>query len=183
MKIGEKIRQLRKQQDMTLKELSEKSGVALATLSRMENNKMTGTLESHINIARVLSVSLPELYSEVIIEEKRAEVQPHTGAADTFVHTEKSSFRILTSKVLSKKMMPIMLTIQPGGSTNKEESRKGTEKFLYILDGLLEAVIGNESFTVHKKDTLYFDASVPHFFKNVGTVPVKAICVICPPAL
>lgn len=183
MRIGEQIRYLRKQQNMTLEELSEKSGVALATLSRMENNRMIGTLKSHTHIARALSVTLTELYSKVIMEEKRAEFTPHTATTDTFVHTEKSLFKILTSKALSKKMMPIMLTIQPAAQTHKEECRKGTEKFLYVLEGMLEAVIGKESFILHKKDALYFDASLPHFFKNTGKTIANTICVICPPAL
>ena len=54
MFIGQRIKQLREAQKMTLTELSEKSGVQLATLSRMENMKMTGTLESHIAIAQTL---------------------------------------------------------------------------------------------------------------------------------
>lgn len=183
MNIGDKIRYLRQQQKMTLKELSQKSNVALATLSRIENNKMTGTIESHINIAKTLGVALTELYSGVVIEEKKAEFQPHTALSDTFTHTEKASFRILTSKVLSKKMMPIMLTIQPNGQTNKEESPKGTEKFLYILNGAVEANIGKENFNLHQKDVLYFDASLPHSLKNIGKIAASAICVICPPAL
>ena len=44
MLIGEIIHRLRKEKKMTLVELAEKSGVALATLSRIENGRMTGTL-------------------------------------------------------------------------------------------------------------------------------------------
>jgi len=183
MNIGDKIRKLRKQENITLKELSQKSGVALATLSRMENNKMTGTFESHVNIAKALGVALPELYSDVIIEEKKAELLPHSATSDTFVHSTKSSFKILANKVLSKKMMPVLLTIQPAGRTNKEEAQKGSEKFIYVLEGELEAVIGDERYKVGKKDSLYFYASSPHYFINIGKGPVSAICVICPPAL
>ena len=43
--IGKIIHKLRKDRKMTLVELAQKSGVALATLSRMENGRMTGTLE------------------------------------------------------------------------------------------------------------------------------------------
>lgn len=183
MNIGEKIKQLRTQQKMTLKELANKSKVALATLSRMENNKMTGTLECHNSIARALGITLTELYSEIITEEKKVEIHSHNAPADTFVHTQKSSFKILTNKALSKKMMPVLLTIQPGGQTNQEETNKGVEKFLYVTGGALEAYIGNETFTLHKNDTLYFDASLAHYFKNTSKVTANAICVICPPAL
>lgn len=184
MNVGEKIHNCRKQQKVTLKQLSDKSGVALATLSRMENGKMVGTLDSHIRIAKALGIALPELYSEVVVKEQKVELQAHGATADTFVHDAgKSSIRMLTSKVLSKKMMPIFITIQVGGATHKEESPKGAEKFIYVLEGSLEVIIGKERFELHKQDTLYFDASLPHLFKNIGKVEVNAICVACPPAL
>ena len=66
MHVGEIIHKLRKSKKMTLLELSNTSGVALATLSRMENGKMTGTLESHMNICKALEVNLPDLYKDAI---------------------------------------------------------------------------------------------------------------------
>lgn len=62
MKIGDTIRLLRKAKKMTLQELSNKSGVALASISRMETGRMSGTIESHNDIARVLGVTLSYLY-------------------------------------------------------------------------------------------------------------------------
>jgi phosphoribosylamine-glycine ligase len=55
---GEIIHGLRKEKKITLLELSEKSGVALATLSRIENGKMTGTLKSHMNICKTLEIDI-----------------------------------------------------------------------------------------------------------------------------
>lgn len=48
MHIGRIIRRLRKERKITLLELSQKSGVAIATLSRIETGKMTGRLKSHL---------------------------------------------------------------------------------------------------------------------------------------
>ena len=70
MEVGSKIRMLRKEKNMTLEELSNESGVALATLSRIENNKMNGTMHSHLNICKALKVSISELYKELENEDK-----------------------------------------------------------------------------------------------------------------
>jgi len=183
MKIGNKIRALRKARKMTLQELCEKSEVQLATLSRMENNKMTGTLESHIEIAKALSIPLAELYSDVVVEEKNIDVRTKSTSDDVFVHSDQSSYAILAKKVLSKKMMPILLNIEAGGKTNSEEASPGTEKFIFILDGEIEAVISDEKYKIGKSESIYFDASLPHYFKNTNKKQAKAICVITPPAL
>ena len=71
MYIGKRVQELRKVRGMSLTELAEKSGVQIATLSRIENMKMTGTLESHMNIARALGVDVTQLYSAIIREESK----------------------------------------------------------------------------------------------------------------
>lgn len=183
MKIGRIIKKLRKGKKMTLQELSTKSGVALATLSRIENERMTGTIESHLQICKALDITLPELYSEIEESKKVVDVQPEAERSEVFVHNKKSSSEILTSDVLSKKMMPIMVNIEKGGSTHKEETKGGVEKFIYVLDGKVETLIGKEKYVLGKGDTLYFDASLPHIFKNIGNVEAKIISVISPPVL
>lgn len=183
MKIGNKIRQLRKSKKMTLQELSENSGVALATLSRMENNRMTGTLESHIGIAKALGIALADLYSDIGLEEKNIDVKKAGESSDVFVHSDKSSYELLTKKVLNKKMMPVLFNIESGGSTNQEESSLDTEKFIYVLEGELTAVIAEKEYKIGRSESIYFNGSLPHYLKNQTNAAVKAICVITPPAL
>jgi quercetin dioxygenase-like cupin family protein/lambda repressor-like predicted transcriptional regulator len=183
MHIGAIIHKMRKEKRMTLAELSEKSGVALATLSRIENGKMTGTLESHMSIATALETELPDLYKELVVSKKSVEVRSKESAGNVFVHTKKSSSEMLASNVSTKKMMPILIRISKGGSTSREETRPGFEKFIYILDGKVEANIGDEIFSLTKGDTLYFESSVPHHFKNIGPDDSSLICVTTPPIL
>ncbi|HOW36583.1 MAG TPA: XRE family transcriptional regulator [Candidatus Omnitrophota bacterium] len=183
MLIGQKLKELRLQAKMSLTELSEQSGVQLATLSRMENLKMTGTLESHIAITKALGVSLTDLYKDIAVEEKRIEVRKSQTPNDVFVHSDKSSYEILTGKVMSKKMMPILLKIEPGGKTNTEQNVPGTEKFVFVLEGTIEIHIKEETYPLSKHNTLYFDAALPHYFVNKAKAPARVICVITPVAL
>ena len=183
MQIGKKIKQLREERKMSSTELSQKSGVQLATLSRMEHLKMTGTLESHLKIAQALGVSLPQLYSDIINEENKIEVKTSKSPSEVFVHSKKSSYEILTAKVLSRKMMPILLKIESGGETHKEQNQMGCEKFIFVLEGKIEAKVGDDSFQLAKNNSLYFDASVKHTFINTGKATAKMLCVTTPVSL
>jgi len=183
MKIGARIRELRQESGLTLEELSKKSGIALATLSRIENEKMMGTIESHMKICKAIGITLPRLYSGLEKEKKEIDVQKGKLRTEVFVHNKKSSSEMLTSKVLDKKMMPIMLKIQPDGSSDKEENKIGTEKFIFVINGEIEAIIGDEKYKLTKGDTLYFVASHPHIFKNIGKAEAQCICIISPPSL
>lgn len=179
------MQELRKGRKMSLTDLAEKSGVQIATLSRMENQKMTGTLESHMQIAQALEIDLTELYKDVTVQnaEDRIEVQKKDAQADIFNYSDKSSYEILTSKILNKKMMPVLLKIEPGGATNKEQNNTGSEKFIFILEGHVAIEIGEKFYDLAQGNTLYFDSSLPHIFKNSGKHIAKLICVTTPVAL
>lgn len=183
MLIGKRLRQLREAQKMTLSELADKSGVQIATLSRIEHLKMTGTLESHIAVARALGIELTQLYRGLDQEEPTPDLKNAKVAGEVFSHNTKSSYEILTANLMQKKMMPILLKIDPGGRTNKEQNIIGTEKFIFVLDGRLDVHVGKQSYSLLKNNTLYFDAGIEHYFENPGNKPCKAIGVVTPVSL
>lgn len=183
MKIGKRIRSLRKKAKLKLIELSEKSGIALATLSRIEHEKMTGTLDAHLAVARALGLTLSELYEDIELDTQRVTVLEEKAHSDVFVHNDKASYEMLTMGVLKKKMMPVMIKLEPQGETNSEQAPVGIEKFIYVLEGEMNAVIGTKIHALKPGDTLYFEAHLPHYFKNESEFPAKAILVSTPPTL
>ena len=78
-------------------------------------------------------------------------------------------------------VIPLLITIQKGGETHKEENKVGTEKFIYVLDGKLYVKIGKEEYNLSKGDSVYFDASLPHVFQNGGKSDTKVLCLLTPP--
>jgi quercetin dioxygenase-like cupin family protein len=184
--VGERLRTLRKTQKVTLVELAKSSGVDSATISRIETGQMTGTLESHIKLARALGVKVTQIYAGIEDALARAVVAALAAGSRTEVYLHeagKASLAMLTTDVLKKKLMPVLITIEPEGSTNREESRVGTEKFLYVLEGTVEVRLGDEPHQVKKGSTLYFDASVPHVLHNPTAKVARCLAVITPPAL
>lgn len=181
MKLGKRLKALRKGRKITLKELAEKSGVQIATLSRMENDIMTGTLQSHIDICKALGVSLSDFYCEVEDEHKTVSFFGQKEKCESFVHPKKSTVEMLTVKVMDKKMMPLLIRIQKGGKTHKERNTPGAEKFIYVVEGRILAKIGKEAYNLSERDSIYFDASLPHVFCNDGKTEARALCVLTPP--
>ena len=184
--VGARLRALRTTQDVTLVELAKTSGVDAATISRIETGKMVGTLESHIKLATALGYKITDLYAG--IEEARAKgavtVQPPSQSKDVYVHQAgKSSTTMLTADILKKKLMPVLITIEPGGSTPKEEAKVGTEQFLYVLEGAVEAKVGEATHPLRRGSSLYLDASIPHSLKNTGHAVAKCLSVVTPPVL
>lgn len=184
MEIGERIRAIRQEKRMTLAEVSSKSGVAQATLSRIENGLMTGTVKSHLKICEALGINLTALYGSLHDAAKKGtEVEVGSEKKDIFIHDDKCSSILLTSQALSKKMMPILIRLSPAGRTPKEEAPEGTEKFLYCLLGNVKVTVGVKEYPLKPGDRLYFDASLPHSVENCDKVEAKCLSVSSPPAL
>ena len=184
MEIGSRLRALRKGEHLSLEQLAEKSGVALATLSRIENGKGSGTFRTHQKIAQALGLSLPDLYKD--LEKSPDEpvlMEPESEEAESFTYDEKASAIFLARGVFAKQMLPQLIHLHPGGKTTLEQYRKGTERWLFCLEGTLEVVVGQKKYTLAKGGTLYFKASLPHRFTNNHRGVAKVISVTSPAAL
>ena len=143
---------------------------------------MVGTLESHMQIAKVLGIDVTELYKGLSHQNAIIDFGNDRNT-DVFTHSDEASFEILTKNIMNKKMMPTLVRIEEGGKTNKEQNQGGSEKFVFVLDGHVEVNINNQAFALHKYNTLYFDATLPHYFRNTGKGIVKLICVGTPVSL
>ncbi len=183
MTIGKKIRQLRRTRDWTLADLAKRSGVALSSLSRMETGRMTGTLESHIRITRALGVRLPELYADLDAGGSPLEIRRNSEEADRLGQGKGAWLTALATGISQKKMLPVLVRLQPGRSTRQQQGPVGTERWLYLLKGKLEIVAGQEQVRLNKGDSLYLQGSLPYQLKNVGHGPALALSVSSPPAL
>lgn len=181
MKFGKRLKALRKERKMTLAELSRKSGVQIATLSRMESNIMTGTLDSHVRICKALGISLADFYAEIESASKTASVARVKKEAEPPLRTRKSTLEMLTTGASRKKMMPLLLKIRKGGKTHSEKNKVGTEQFVYVFGGKVIAKVGKEIYKLSKGDSMYFDASLPHALYNNGKSEARLLSVLSPP--
>ena len=166
---------------MSLEQLAGKSGVALATLSRMENSKGSGTFKTHQKIAEAFGLSLPELYRDLRPQDQDA-VLMDAGAeeAETFNYDEKASAVLLAKQLSGKQMLPQLIVLQPGGKTTLEQYPGGTERWVFCLEGTVSAAVGPTSYQIVAGGTLYFKASLPHRFENKGTAAARLVSVTSP---
>ena len=143
MLIGDTLQTIRRNKKVTLTQLSNKSGVQLATLSRIENKRMVGTLESHLAIAKALGIEISDLYNPVVRGNKRIEVS--TRAALNTANTTQ----LAANNILNKRMSPLLVLLEPGGEFI--DNRKSCEEvFIYVLHGEIETLVRNKILTLNK---------------------------------
>ncbi|MBI4394655.1 MAG: helix-turn-helix transcriptional regulator [Candidatus Omnitrophica bacterium] len=178
--LGERIRNLRRQKKITLIELSKITGVAQATLSRMETGLMVGTVKSHQKIAESLGVSLAELYGGIDTRYERIKHQTASQERKIFAKTDQMRCELLTQEISKKKITPLLITLNAHGKSETERLDRGVEKLLFVLEGTMTVHMEGKEYTLNPQDTLYFDGSIPHQLANSGNKQAKIFCAVSP---
>jgi len=181
--LGQRIRQLRKDKNITLVEMAKRTGVAQATLSRIETGTMTGTVESHEKIAEVLGIGLAELYTGVDRRYEEVAHMPATQPRKVTHHTNQYQIELLTQESSKKKITPLLLTLQGENTLPAEQNERGVEKFLYILEGEIEVTLDKHQYHLKEGETLYFDASLPHEIRNTQKSRARILAAVSPSKL
>ena len=181
--LGERIKSLRVSRGLTLVGLATATQIDQATLSRIENGRMTGTLASHMKIAEALGLRLPDLYEQTLHDLNEAKEKEARKKIETFSHSSGAVAELLTHGILQKKMMPILLKLKPGGRTEIEEYSSPAERFAYVLKGSVEVTVGEEKKRLEPGESLYFNASRPHHFRNASKSECWCLSVITPASL
>lgn len=178
--LGERIRTLRISRRLTLTQISTKTGIDQATLSRIENGIMTGTLASHMKIADALGVTLPDLYEVALARRNEAGDKAVKNRMESFFSPSGAVAELLTGGILQKKMLPVLLKLKPKGSTSTEQLPPGSERFLYILSGGIELTVEKEKRFFKAGESTYFNAALPHVMRNAASSESKLISVVTP---
>ena len=95
---------------------------------------------------------------------------------DEYTYNEKAHASVISSP--SRSFLALELILEPSGKTTLEQSPTDGiyEKWVYIVEGELTCILGEEKFVLLSKDTISFDSAVPHIFENNGRK--KCICTI-----
>ena len=166
-RLGERIRGLRRERELTLDLLAQRSGVSRAMISKLERGEKNPTLVVAAKVAEGLGVSLSQL---VGVEERR-EVVVVPRERRTIMRDPETGFeRQLLSPSFGGRGIEFIRNVVPEGSSSGEfpPHRRGVEEYIVVENGRLRAVLGGEDYLLEEGDALYFEADVPHRFDNAG---------------
>ncbi len=177
-RLGRRLRALRTELGMTLAQLGKMVGLSASYLSQIERNQTRPSLASLSSIAKTLGVELSYFFEHStpvwqVVRKGRGE-----EAADG---RAKVTFELLSSGRVRGKIEPYRVTCWPAMSIERD-THPG-EEFVFILKGQLEVGVGEEVFTLKAGDSIHYQGSQPHAWRNEPAKECMLIWAVSPPFL
>jgi XRE family transcriptional regulator, regulator of sulfur utilization len=183
-KVGETIHALRQAKQLSLDELSRRSGVSKSMLSQIERNQANPTVAIVWRLATALDVPISDLLAvsrtaAPQITVVGAHAHPSLASSDG-----KCQLRILGPLDSAGAFEWYELSIQPGGKLESQPHEPGSREHLTVFSGAIGVTSAGVTEKLKAGETARYAADVPHTIANsvnTGKVAATALLVVIHP--
>lgn len=177
--VGKKVKEVRNQKKMTLKDLSEKTGLSTGYLSQFERGLTAIAVDTLANLAKELDTDLgyfidkPRPKKSIVVRSYQRELQSIENHHLIYYNISN----IANKSNFYPKVVEILPTIE--GELATDYPHEG-EEFVYVLEGVLTLTVNNEPIQLFPGDTAHYPSTIPHNWCNRTNKAVKILTVNTP---
>ena len=174
--IFQKIKQLRFEHGMTLKELSEKADLSVSFLSQVERGTSSLALTSLKKIADAFGVKMIHFFEEtdnLNYAVKKQDQKPFK------IESSDSTYIRLSNNFADRKIEPFLVTIKPNQKEVESVTHPG-EEFYFVLEGAVLLTVDQTEYYLRKGEAIHFPSSLPHIWENPLDQETILLSVITP---
>jgi transcriptional regulator with XRE-family HTH domain len=167
--VAPRLRAVRQSRSMTLAEVSDATGIAVSTLSRLESGNRRPSLDLLLPLAKIYRVPLDDLVGAPATGDPRVHPKPFMRHGCTFIPLSRRADGLSAFKI-----------IYPGRTSNAPLEQKVHEGYdwVYVLSGRLRLALGNEELLLEPGEAAEFDTRVPHAIASAGPQPVEVLSLV-----
>ncbi len=178
--IGARVKALRESADLSLRDLSERSGVSAPMLSQVERGETSPTLTVAARIAAGLELRLSQLLR---LDEDGAVTIVRAGERTSGGSRKRGhSFEVLTSSQPGQRAELSRHTLAPAGATGAADDppmhEPGSRETALVERGAVVLVCDGQRHELVEGDCVTFDADLPHHFENPTTADAAFLAVV-----
>ena len=175
MELGNKIKDMRRQKNLTQEELADRCELTKGYISQLENNLTSPSIQTLCDILNALGTTLADFFRE---EEEEKVV----FSEEEFI--EKDSDGVIWNWVIpnaQKNMMePVLVELGAPGAVIEDYPHEG-EEFGFVLEGRIAVCLGKKSYLCRKGQSFYYKADKLHKIENRGKGKARLLWISTPP--
>ena len=166
--LGALLRSLRDREGLTLKQMSEKCGIPVSTLSKVEHDRLTLSYDKLYQLSQRLGIRMSDLFAETNNNVQAITARRSLGDIDLAVRVETPNYDYyyLCTELRRKRMIPVITKIRAHSVQQFGElSHHAGEEYVYVLKG--KVVVATEFYdpvTLSEGQSIYIDSSMGHAY-------------------
>lgn len=174
--IHQKIKDLRIEQGLTLKDLSERTNLSVSFLSQIERGSSSLAITSLKKIADAFEVPITfffetEVNHNYMLTAKDQKPFKLEGASTTYSR--------LNGEFGGRTLEPLLVTLAPRQEQIQTSNHPG-EEFYYVLKGAALFKVDGREYFVREGDSIHYPSEVPHSWENPLNEETIILCVLTP---
>lgn len=178
-KIGSNLKRLRLRRHLSTRELANRSGISHSTISLIERDKISPTIDTLQAILDALGSRLSEFLSGI----REGGSSPFYRARDLpeIGNPANISYKIIGLDHAYRSIQFLNETYAVDADSGEMLTHVAQEAG-YVMSGQIEVTVGQATRVLEKGDGYYFDSREFHRFRNVGSTKAEIISAISPPS-
>ena len=172
--ISKEIRRVRLERGITLKELSDATGLSVSFLSQVERGESNMTITSLKKIADALGVSMKNLFPD---EEDTVFLRTKNDQRSVNLGKKNILHKKLSGLFEGRKLEAVIAEYKPNTIDTENMSHDG-EEFVYVLKGEAVVMVDNKKYIVKEEESIHYPSTLPHSLSNYTSSEVKVLVVL-----
>jgi transcriptional regulator with XRE-family HTH domain len=180
--LGNQIRILRRQHDLSVSDLASAAGISNGMLSKIENGAISASLSTLQAISRVLQAPLSSLFASFEDRQDCSYVPAGQGLTIDRRGTKVGHVYQLLGHALRGDVAvePYLITLRENAEPHVSFSHSGVE-LIFMLEGEVVYRHGSETYDLKPGDALLFDSSALHGPESIVSTETRYLSVIIYP--
>jgi transcriptional regulator with XRE-family HTH domain len=181
--LGQIVRSLRARNGWTLKEMSERSGIPVSTLSKVENGRLTLTYDKLQQMSQRLQIRMSDLFAETDSQIESITARRSIGTMDNAVQvtTPNYDYYYMCTELRRKRMIPVLTRIAAKSLDEFGDLvRHSGEEYIHVLEGSI--VVHTEFYdpvTLKTGEGIYIDSNMGHAYVAAEDCKEALVLGVC----
>ena len=184
--VSEKIRTIMADRNISVQELSQRSGLSEGAINIVLNSEKIPSLAPLIKIARGLGVRPGTFLDDAenngpVILRNPENHQPANFSSQLSEHNSHLDFYSLAGNKSGRSFEPFLIDIKPSYNSEISLSSHEGEEFLYVLSGSIKVIYGINTHILQQGDSIYYDSVVEHLVCSADNQTARILAVVYTP--
>lgn len=177
--VSNRIRKIRRANNITLKELSERTDLSVSFLSQFERGVSSITLVSLKKIAEALNITMRELFDDGPEPDGRFVHRESDGTGIMGLEKKYAGYERLSGRFEGRKLESLLLRMEPLRSDFEPCTHEG-EEFIYILEGMAKFTVDGKEYVVTEGESIHYPSTLLHSIVNIENRELVFLCIVTP---